>query len=98
MRIIDMSKIAVIAAAVGVVFASSAIAAPNHGNGNSQNSPGQMMRANGPVAGYPGASGYAPGHLKKMNKAHDARAYAPRHRTTTRTRAPTTTGMRINDR
>jgi hypothetical protein len=85
-----MFKLTILAAAVGLVVASSAIAAPNHGNGNSQNSPGQMMRANGSVAGYPGASGYAPGQVKKMKKAHDARAYAPRHRTTT--------GMRINDR
>jgi hypothetical protein len=85
-----MSKLIIIAAAVGLVVASSAIAAPKNGNGNSQNSPGHLMQSNGSVPGYPGASGYAPGHVKKMKKARDARAYAPRHRTTT--------GTRINER
>ena len=85
-----MSKLTILAAAVGLVVASSAIAAPKQGNGNSQNSPGHMMQSNGSVAGYPGASGYAPGQVKKMKKARDARAYAPRYRTTT--------GVRIYDR
>lgn len=85
-----MSKLTILAAALSIVFASSAIAAPKQGNGNSQKSPGQMMRANGSVAGYPGASGYAPGQVKKMKKERDARAYAPRYRTTT--------GVRIYDR
>jgi hypothetical protein len=93
-----MSKLTIIAAAVSLVIASAAIAAPNQGNGNSQNSPGHLMQSNGSVPGYPGASGYAPGHVKKMNKAHNARVYAARHRTTTRTRIHATTGVRINDR
>jgi hypothetical protein len=33
------------------------------GFGSSAFSPGQQFRQNGPVAGYPGASGYAPGRL-----------------------------------
>ncbi|MDP2410322.1 MAG: hypothetical protein Q8M26_08555 [Pseudolabrys sp.] len=78
-----MSKLTILAATVGILFASSAVAAPKQGKGNSQNSPGQMMRANGPVTGHPGASGYAPGQVKKMKKARDARGYAPRYRTTT---------------
>jgi hypothetical protein len=94
-----MSKLTILAAALSIVFASSAIAAPKQGNGNSQKSPGQMMRANGSVDGYPGASGYAPGQVKKMKKARDARAYAPRYRTTTgATRYRTTTGVRVYER
>jgi hypothetical protein len=37
--------------------------------------PGQMMQQHGSVAGSPGASGYAPGHLKK--KGTSAKKYAP---------------------
>jgi hypothetical protein len=37
----------------------------------------------------PGASEYAPGHLKRKSKSQSASKFTPSHRTT-----PTTTGMR----
>ena len=44
----------------------------------SKNTPGHVMQQRGSVAGHPGASGYAPGHVKKMSRSnHNARAYAP---------------------
>jgi hypothetical protein len=36
--------------------------------------PGQLKKHYGPVRGYPGASGYAPGHLK-----HHSSGYAGRY-------------------
>lgn len=66
-----MSKLMITAAATaGLVLAASSIgfAAPSKSN----STPGHLMQQNGPVAGHPGASGYAPGHLKnkkvKINK------------------------------
>ena len=63
-------------ATVGVLAlaAAPAVAAP-------KNTPGHLMQQRGSVPGHPGASGYAPGHVKKMNRAgHNARAFAPGYR------------------
>lgn len=80
-----MSKLTITAMAVGLVIATSSFgfAAPgNSGSsrGNSGSTPGHMMQQNGPVAGHPGASGYAPGHLKKktvrvQKRKHVVRSY-----------------------
>ncbi len=46
-----------------------------------KNTPGHMMQRYGSVPGHPGASGYAPGHIKKMTRSrYNARAYAPEYR------------------
>ena len=46
-----------------------------------KNTPGHMMQRHGSVPGYPGASGYAPGHTKKMTRSRsNARAFAPEYR------------------
>ena len=46
-----------------------------------KNTPGHMMQRYGSVPGHPGASGYAPGHIKKMTRSrYHARAYAPEYR------------------
>lgn len=42
--------------------------------------PGQQMNQRGSVAGSPGASGYAPGHLKKRSLNQSASKYAPGHK------------------
>ena len=39
--------------------------------------PGQMMQQRGSVPGHPGASGYAPGHLKRVAHVRSAREFAP---------------------
>lgn len=80
-----MSKITMLAAALAVLVATSVptFAGPK-GSGNAMNSPGHMMQSRGSLPGYPGASGYAPGQVKKMNRANNARAYAPRYQTDTR--------------
>ena len=70
-----MTKILVLAAAAGLLMATVA-----PGSAAPKNTPGHMMQQFGSVPGHPGASGYAPGHLKKKARAHDARAFAPGHR------------------
>ena len=42
-----------------------------------KNTPGHLMQQRGPVPGHPGASGYAPGHLKKNWHVRSARSFAP---------------------
>ena len=71
-------KIRFIAIAAAAVVACSPIAfAQNQGNSNA---PGQQMLQKGPAPGSPGASGYAPGHLKKK---HVVRRSTHRHLTRT---------------
>ena len=41
--------------------------------------PGHMMQRFGSVPGHPGASGYAPGHLKRFSHVRSARNFAPGH-------------------
>ena len=45
--------------------------------------PGQRMKASGSVSGYPGASGYAPGHQPRVSGSAGASANAPGIRATT---------------
>jgi hypothetical protein len=71
-------KAAIVVAALGFVFASATDSyAKKGGHGMS---PGHKMQKFGSVPGYPGASGYAPGQVKKMRRGYNARAYAPRLR------------------
>jgi hypothetical protein len=71
-----MRKILVLAAA-GLLVAATA---PSFAAGKSKAAPGQMMHRYGSVAGHPGASGYAPGHLKAKKNARGASAFAPGHK------------------
>lgn len=66
-----------LAVAAAVVFASTgfALAASNE-------PPGQAMHENGAKSTAPGASEYAPGHIKKEKGDTDASKYAPGHSTT----------------
>jgi hypothetical protein len=64
--------------AAGTVWAQSTV----------KKTPGHMMQNPQARNTGPGASEYAPGHLKR-NKSQSASKFAPSHRTTT-----TTTGMR----
>jgi hypothetical protein len=70
-----MLKILTLVTAVILVCASFSptFAAP-------KNTPGHLMQRHGSVPGHPGASGYAPGHLKKKWHARSARHFAPGHR------------------
>lgn len=75
-------KIVSIVAAAGLLFGSATVAAAKSGKASA--SPGHMMQRYGSVPGHPGASGYAPGHLKhgkfaklkhkKMGKHHLGRS------------------------
>lgn len=76
-----MKSIILIAAAVMIVVAPT-LAFAQKSKGQSK-APGQMMHKYGPVAGSPGASGYAPGHLKKKKAVK--RYVAPRRETRSRT-------------
>jgi len=71
-----------VAAAFALAVSSAALArgGPN-GHGASGFAPGQQFHEFGSVSGYPGASGYAPGHLKKLNgrSTYGASTYAPGH-------------------
>jgi hypothetical protein len=58
-------KIGFIAIAAAAVIASSPVAFAQ--NQAKSTAPGQQMLQKGPAPGSPGASGYAPGHLKKKH-------------------------------
>ena len=83
-----MTKILSCAAVLGLLVASSSsVVAKGPGGGASSISPGQQFRSaggpptSGPTAGYPGASGYAPGRLylgnRTTNGSPGASIYAP---------------------
>lgn len=73
-----MYKLAILgAAALGLVLATPADSFAKKYNGMS---PGHQMLKYGPKPGYPGASGYAPGQVKKMKRGYNTRAYVPRYR------------------
>ena len=57
------TKLLALLAAAGLVVGSSTAGLAK--NLRSMNSPGHKMQRFGPVPGHPGASGYAPGHLKQ---------------------------------
>ena len=84
-----MSKITMLATALALLVATSATTFAGPKGGNAKNSPGHMMQSRGSLPGYPGASGYAPGQVKKMNRATNARAYAPRYQTDRRRQTDT---------
>lgn len=65
-------KKSILAIAAAALIASTPFALAKNAKSSA---PGQMMQKNGSVAGSPGASGYAPGHLKK--KRTSAAKYAP---------------------
>jgi predicted lipid-binding transport protein (Tim44 family) len=85
-----MSKFLSIAAAAGLLIATSALGhAQSSGQRMPDSTPGQKMQDRGSAPGQPGASGYTPGHQmqQKGSKAGEpgASGYAPGHQ-------PSTTG------
>ena len=69
-------KALIITATAAALLTASAFAAQAQ-------TPGLDMQQKGSVQGSPGASGYAPGHLKKKSKVRSgASVYAPGHTTT----------------
>ena len=76
-----MKKIVSLAAMVTVLAVASS-AADAAGRGVSANSPGHQfatngVQQNGPTAGYPGASGYAPGRLYQSGAPSHTGATGP---------------------
>ena len=67
-----MLKLLTLVAAVTFTLASvwPSAAAP-------RGTPGHTMQQRGSVPGHPGASGYAPGHVKKAWNVRSARDFAP---------------------
>jgi hypothetical protein len=61
-----LMKLSVLAITAAVLVASSPLALAANG-GAKADAPGQMMQKYGSVPGSPGASGYAPGHLKRTH-------------------------------
>jgi hypothetical protein len=86
-RTVMMSKAFSIAAAAGLLIATTAI---GHAQSTTQRyAPGQRMQEYGSVPGQPGASGYSPGHQMQRKGSKrgypGASGYAPGQQ-------PTTTG------
>ena len=80
------SKLLAIASAGVLIMAASAAWAQS---GTAEKTPGHIMQRTPQAKSTgPGASEYAPGHLKR-NKSQSASKFTPSHRTT-----PTTTGIR----
>jgi hypothetical protein len=77
-----MKKILSLMAVAGLLVAisSAADARGGPGGGASGFAPGQSFHTGGTLAGHPGASGYAPGHLKSAGSFRGASAFAPGHR------------------
>jgi hypothetical protein len=71
-------RLSILAVAAVALIASSPLAFAAQG-GAKVNAPGQEMQKQGSVIGSPGASGYAPGHLKKKAGVRSASTFAPRH-------------------
>lgn len=71
-------KVSIITVAAVALIASSPLAFAAKG-GAKVNAPGQEMQTRGSVTGSPGASGYAPGHLKQKARVRSASRYAPGH-------------------
>jgi hypothetical protein len=69
-----------IAAVAAIAVIASTPLAFAAGNSAKSYAPGQEMQRNGgPVPGTTGASGYAPGHLKRATSERGASKYAPGH-------------------
>ena len=71
-------KLKIVAVAALALAASAPMAFAGHGN--SGNTPGHMMQRFGSVPGHPGASGYAPGHLKRHHFRRSTVGFAVRQR------------------
>jgi hypothetical protein len=81
------SKFLAIASALAVMLASTVASAQST---TSQRTPGHIMQRTPQAKSTgPGASEYAPGHLKRRSHSQSASGFTPSHRTT-----PSTTGMR----
>jgi hypothetical protein len=80
------SKFLAIAGALVVTLAGPVAWAQSS---TSERTPGHIMQRTPQAKSTgPGASEYAPGHLKRKSGSHSASRFTPSHRTT-----PTTTGM-----
>ena len=78
-----MKKVLLLLAAAGLVVGSSTASLAK--SGKSKLTPGHKMQRMGSVPGHPGASGYAPGHLKQSKfsrRGPGASGYAPGRTTT----------------
>jgi hypothetical protein len=81
------SKFLAMASAVAVMLAGTAAGAQSM---TSERTPGHIMQRTPQAKSTgPGASEYAPGHLKRKYRSQSASRFTPSHRTT-----PSTTGMR----
>ena len=81
------SKVLAIASALVVMLAGTLAWAQSS---TSEKTPGHIMqRTPQSQSTGPGASEYAPGHLKRKSHSQSASGFTPSHRTT-----PSTTGMR----
>jgi len=81
------SKVLAIASALVVMLAGTLAWAQSS---TSEKTPGHIMQRTPQAKSTgPGASEYAPGHLKRKFHSQSASRFTPSHRTT-----PTTTGMR----
>jgi len=85
-----MSKLLSIAAAAGLLMATTAVG--HAASATTKKTPGHLMQEHDPVPGHPGASGYSPGHQMQLRRSKPgypgASGYAPGHQ-------PTTTGTTI---
>jgi hypothetical protein len=82
------SKFVAIASALVVMLAGTAAWAQTS---TSQRTPGHIMQRTPQAKSTgPGASEYAPGHLKRKSRSQSASEFTPSHRTT-----PSTSGMRM---
>ena len=81
------SKLIAVASAVAVMLAGTAAWAQSV---TSERTPGHIMQRTPQAKSTgPGASEYAPGHLKRKYHSQSASRFTPSHR-----RTPSTTGMR----
>jgi len=87
MEVVMHSKLIAVASAVAVMLAGTAAWAQSM---TSERTPGHIMQRTPQAKSTgPGASEYAPGHLKRKYHSQSASRYTPSHR-----RTPSTTGMR----
>ena len=76
-----MRPTVLLATAVSVLIVSSTVALAE--SGTVSKTPGHMMQSPQARSAGPGASEYAPGHLKRKGKSNSASQYTPSHRATT---------------
>jgi hypothetical protein len=81
------SKFVAVASAMAVMLTGTVALAQSS---TSERTPGHIMQRTPQAKSTgPGASEYAPGHLKRKSHSNSASQFTPSHRTT-----PSTTGMR----